>query len=145
MITVDENVLRTLLWIEHRAVTESLAHAHLAGTSRRPDRLQLMGDKDLSSLRLVQFFVVLPLYSVPTPCSFLDKILCFFPEVVAGFVEHLGIALTLRCVTIDEDDRVFVIRLLVEAIERVFSRPGRYFETIRFTGVVNVDWLVADN
>lgn len=39
--------------MEQRVVTESLAQAHLAGTSRRPDRLQLTEDEDLSSSSLL--------------------------------------------------------------------------------------------
>ena len=42
-------------------VTESLAHAHLAGTSFRPDRLTIIDEVELSSLSqvlilLVEFF-----------------------------------------------------------------------------------------
>jgi len=39
-------------------VTESLAHAHLAGTSFRPDRLTIIDEAELSSLSQVLILLV---------------------------------------------------------------------------------------
>ena len=62
-------------------VTESLAHAHLAGTSFRPDRLQFIDDEKFSSLTRVRFLILLVLFFVAAPCFSLNKIFFLFLEV----------------------------------------------------------------
>jgi hypothetical protein len=64
-------------------VTESLAHAHLAGTSFRPDRLQFIDDEKFSSLTLrVRFLILLVSFFVEAPGFSLNKIFFLFLEVV---------------------------------------------------------------
>ena len=139
-------------------VTESLAHAHLAGTSLRPDRLQFTDDEDEFSQRLVLILLVSLFVATTKPKgSFeVDKSFALFLENVdvvadADFVVLLlRIALPLRCVAIERaGSRDFVSTLLfLEAIERFFSRPKRYFEAVgRFTDVLKVVgiFFVADD
>ena len=88
-------------------VTESLAHAHLAGTSFRPDRLTIIDEVELSSLSqvlilLVEFFDLI----VPDDCVllvgfvFVEIFFEFFDVVAASdddnTVLRLRIVLTLR-------------------------------------------------
>ena len=89
-------------------VTESLAHAHLAGTSFRPDRLTIIDDEvELSSLSqvlilLVEFFdLVVPDDGVLLVGFVFVEIFFEFFDVVAASdddntVLRLRIVLTLR-------------------------------------------------
>lgn len=87
-------------------VTESLAHAHLAGTSFRPDRLTIIDEAELSSLSqvlilLVEFFdLVVPDDGVLLiGFVFVEIFLEIFDDVAASddnTVFRLRIVLTLR-------------------------------------------------
>ena len=87
-------------------VTESLAHAHLAGTSFRPDRLTIIDEAELSSLSqvlilLVEFFdLVVPDDGVLLiGFVFVEIFFEIFDDVAASddnTVFRLRIVLTLR-------------------------------------------------
>ena len=134
-------VLRTLLWIEHLVVTESLAHAHLAGTSLRPDRLQLMEEAVFSSLFLVQVLIwlVLLFAEAGPSCFSLGKV--FLIEVLLGnFVVvclYLRIFLPLRSVTIVRLDRVDLSWCCLFN-EISLLRTMWWFESVCFTDVLSV-------
>ena len=91
-------------------VTESLAHAHLAGTSFRPDRLQLIDENEaeLSSLLQVLILLVgffdLAAFAVEVlviGIFFVDIVLEIFDDEAASVDDNtdfrLRIVLTLRC------------------------------------------------
>ena len=91
-------------------VTESLAHAHLAGTSFRPERLQLI-DEDEAELSNLLHVLILPVvfFDLVAPDDDVLLIEIFFDEIFLEIFDdeaasvddntvfRLRIVLTLRC------------------------------------------------
>ena len=142
-------------------VTESLAHAHLAGTSFRPDRLQLIDENEaeLSSLLqvlilLVGFFdlVVFDVEVLVIGIFFVDIVLEIFDDEAASVddntVFRLRIVLTLRCGWVVVTVRFFTMAFLVNLLflEDFFNRIvfSRRLKVLRFTEVLKVGGFVAD-